>query len=207
MAADEWTGLGLKGLGAALALVSAHAGALAQDAEEPTLAPPVCDYGAPDPDAPDELSQFDFLIGDFTITGRIWSESAWGPEIMSPRARLTGRYILGGRAIQDEWYDRDPGFDPKSTRGVTTRIYDAKAGHWKVSWLSADVPVITRLRVAMEDNVLTMRTISPEKPNYDAVFERDGPDRWTRTAFRTQADGSRTFLWQAIATRIPCPTQ
>ena len=177
---------------------------VAQEADPP-LAPPSCDYGAASDDAAPELSQFDFLIGDFTITGRVWAGGEWGPVIESPRARLVGRYILGGRAIQDEWYDNDPGQNPKSTRGVTTRIYDPKAGEWKVSWTSADAPVITRLRVSMENGQFTMRTVDPETPNYDAVFEREGPDRWTRTAFKTEADGTRTNLWQAIATRIPCP--
>ncbi|MEM6908497.1 MAG: hypothetical protein AAF494_07440 [Pseudomonadota bacterium] len=188
---------------AAIALFTA--GPAAAQEPDPPLALPLCDYGAPDDDAPEGLSQFDFLIGDFTITGRVWSDGAWGPEITSPRARLTGRYILGGRAIQDEWYDNDPGLNPASTRGVTTRIFDPQTGDWKVTWISADKPVITSLAVAIEDGVLTMRTISPAKPNYDAVFEREGPDRWTRTAFRTEEDGSRTNLWQAIATRIPCP--
>jgi len=145
------------------------------------------------------------VIGDFTITGRVWTNGEWGPVITSQRARLTGRYILNGRAIQDEWYDNDPGLNPASTRGVTTRIYDPATKDWKVTWVSADKPVITQLGVAMEDGVLTMRTVSPETPNYDAVFERTGPDGWTRTAFRTNVDGSRTNLWQAIATRIPCP--
>lgn len=179
--------------------------AVALQADDVELAAPSCDYGSPSPDAAPELAQFDFLIGDFTITGRIWQGEDWGPEITSPRARLSGRYILGGRAIQDEWYDNDPGFNPKSTRGVTTRIYDAEAGHWKVTWISADKPVITQLKVAMEDNALTMRTLAPTQPNYDAVFERQGPDRWTRTAFRTNKDGTRTNTWQAIGTRIECP--
>ena len=184
----------------------ASAGAAAQETDPP-LAPPSCDYGSASTEAAPELAQFDFLIGDFTITGRVWTDGAWGPEITAPRARLVGRYILGGRVIQDEWYDNDPGQNPASTRGVTTRIYDAKKGEWSVSWTSADRPVITRLKVGMEDGEFVMRTVDPEAPNYDAVFERDGPDRWTRTAFRTAEDGTRTNIWQAIATRIPCPAE
>ncbi|MEM7690336.1 MAG: hypothetical protein AAF291_15065 [Pseudomonadota bacterium] len=188
-------------------LVSLCGAASSAFAEGPQLAPPLCDYGAVSDQAPEQLSQFDFLIGDFTITGRVWSDGAWGPEITSPRARLVGRYILDGRAIQDEWYDNDLGLNPASTRGVTTRIYDTKKAEWAVSWFSIDAPVITRLSVSMEDGRLTMRTGDPAEPNYDAVFDRDGPDRWTRTAFRTEADGTRTNLWQAIATRIPCPAE
>ena len=87
---------------------------------------------------------------------------------------------------------------------MTTRFYDADAGDWKVGWMASKNPQLTDLRVSMVDGVLTMRTEHPAEPNYDAYFERTGPDSWTRTAFRTEEDGSRTLLWQAIATRIPC---
>ena len=174
----------------------------AQDQAE--LAPPSCDYGKPHASAPKELSQFDFLIGDFTIAGRVWTEDGWGPVLASSRPRLVGRYTLDGRAIYDEWYDNDPGLDPETTRGLTVRMYDEEAEEWKVAWMSTKRTQITDLRVKLQDGVLTMRTEHPAKPNYDAYFERTGPDSWTRTAFRTEPDGSRRLLWQAMATRIPC---
>lgn len=187
---------------AALSFVPSPNGAQAKAA--PSIATPSCDYGEPSQSAAPQLSQFNFLIGDFTITARVFADGKWGTIIDNPRPRLVGRYILGGMAIQDEWYDNDPGLDPGTQRGVITRIYDSDAGEWKVAWTYSKNPQITDLRVTMVDGLLTMRTFSPKQPNFDAYFERTDADTWTRTAFKTQEDGSRTPLWQAIATRIAC---
>ncbi|MEE4211955.1 MAG: hypothetical protein V2I43_22135 [Parvularcula sp.] len=169
------------------------------------LAPPSCDYGTVHPDAASELSEFAFLIGDFTIRARPWTQDGWGPFVEQFRARLTGRYVLGGRAIQDDWFDTDPGINPDTTMGLTTRMWDPAAGEWKIAWMNTPATTLTDLRASMEDGVLTMTTVYPAQPNYDAYFGHDGPDTWTRTAFKTEADGTRTPIWQAVATRIPCP--
>lgn len=82
-------------------------------------------YGRPHPDAPPELAQMAFMIGDFDCTDRslqrdgTWKEmkTIWG-----------ARYFLNGHAIHDQHWKQ--GFT-----NTNLRLFDAKRGKWVVSWL------------------------------------------------------------------------
>lgn len=176
--------------------------------QEMQIAPPSCDYGAPHPDAPPELAQFDFLIGDYAITVSRWVDGAWQavPVEQYGPARWNGRYILGGMAIEDEWYDKDPGLDPASVRGVNVRMWDAEAGEWDMIWVYSGNYQATDLRAKMEEGRLTMWQVYPERPNFRAYFERYSPDNWARITLAPDADGGWQKTVKLSATRIPCPT-
>lgn len=110
----------------ASAALIATTGLAAEDT--PSLAPPSCNYGTPHPDAPEELAQFDFLIGDYAITAHAWRNGAWTPPRPGPAPRWNGYYTLGGMAIADEWFDPDPGLDPNSGRDINVRMWDPDEG-------------------------------------------------------------------------------
>lgn len=172
------------------ALLAGAAPTVAQEAR-------VCDYGAPHPDAPAELAQFDFLIGDYEISLHAWQGGAWTP----PRpvgARWNGRYALDGWAIQDEW------FDPPSV-GVNVRLFDPDEGLWKMMWIAEPTRVVQDLRAELRDGVLTMWQVHPERTGWKAEFERIDADRWARVSYvQDAATGEWTPQFRLAATRVPC---
>ncbi|GAA4049344.1 hypothetical protein GCM10022213_21540 [Parerythrobacter jejuensis] len=168
------------------------------------VAPPGCSYGSPHPDAPPELAQFDFLIGDFTIAAHARRNGVWSPPRPGPTARWNGRYILGGMAIMDEWYDPDPGFDPSSPRGVNVRRWNDGSAEWDMMWVHTAGFQVQDLRARILDGKLTMWQVYPERPNFRAYFERLGPDSWQRIALAPDEAGKWQPTFKLVATRIPC---
>ena len=173
--------------------------------EEPQLAPPSCDYGEANPLAPPELAQFDFLIGDFTISAHAWQNGAWSPPRPGIPARWNGRYGLGGFSIVDDWYGRDPGMQPDTPRGTNLRIWDAEAGEWDMAWIHSGTNQVQDLRAKMEDGKLTMWNVYPESIKSRAYFERTGPDSWHRISLIPDGEGGWSPQFKLAATRIPCP--
>lgn len=186
--------------------LAAQEGAASAPASEPApLAAPRCDYGEPSAQAPDELSQFDFLVGDYTVTLHAWQDDgSWSPPRPGPPARWNGWYGLGGTVIVDEWFDRDPGPVPDAKRGINVRMWDEKAGEWDMMWVSSYDNKVQDLRAAMKDGVLTMWQVYPERPDFRAYFERLGPDSWHRISLVPDGEGGWKKQYRILATRIPC---
>ena len=178
--------------------------ATAQSPDE--IAPPGCEYGSPHPDAPPEMAQFDFLIGDYSIVVSRWVEGEWQavPVAGYGPARWNGRYILGGMAIEDEWYDKDPGIDSMATRGVNVRMWDAEAAEWDMMWVYTGNRAVTDLRAKVIGDRLEMWQVTPYRPNFRAYFERVDADRWNRITLMPDAEGRWNPTVRLEATRIPC---
>lgn len=174
-------------------------------AAEPTLAPPRCDDGTPHANAPKELAQFAFLIGDYKVSAHAWKNEAWTPPRPGPTARWNGWYGLGGMAIYDEWYGTDPGFDNDSGRGVNVRFYDTNSSEWKMMWVHTKAAKVQDLRAEMRDGKLTMWQVYPERPNFLAEFNVIDADHWNRISFLKDEEGNWTKQFKLAATRIPCP--
>lgn len=175
-------------------------------AESAAIAPPSCNYGTPHPEAPAEVAQFDFLIGDYAIAVSRWVEGEWQPVPPGQYgpARWNGRWILGGMAIEDEWYDKDPGLDPNSVRGVNVRMWDAEAGEWDMMWVYTGNHAVTDLRAKLINDRLEMWQVTPYRPNFRAYFERVDADRWNRVTLAPDAEGNWSRTIRLEATRIPC---
>lgn len=91
------------------------------------------EYGRPNAKAPQELSQFAFLIGKWRGEARLKREDgAWG----TLNASWEGRYILDGYAIADE-YRMTTQESHLLVLGVNLRSYDAKKKAWNMKWLNA----------------------------------------------------------------------
>lgn len=179
------------------------AGGLAGQSADSRLAP-MCSYGEPHPNAPAELAQFGFLVGDFEITSHAWTGSAWTPPRPGARARWNGWYGLGGMAIYDEWYDPDPGQNPDAPRGVNVRMYNPEASEWSMMWVATGAYAVQDLRAEMRDGVLTMWQVYPERKDFKADFTVEDADHWYRVSYTKDDAGEWVPQFKLRATRIPC---
>lgn len=186
-------------IAACLALPLASA-ATAQD----DLMPPSCDYGSPHPEAPEELKQFAFLIGDYTITLHAWQNEAWTPPRPGAPARWNGYYGLGGMAIIDEWYNSDPSMDVNAPRGINVRMWDDEADEWDMMWIATAGKQVQDLRAKVKDGALTMWQVYPERPTFKATFHVDDEDHWERISYVKDENGEWAKQFRLAATRIPC---
>jgi len=177
----------------------------ASGAQALEMAPPTCEYGAPHPGAPPELAQFAFLIGDYSIALHAWDGEGWSPPKPDATARWNGRYVLGGMAIMDEWYNPDPAQDAAAPRGVNVRMYDPESGEWDMMWLATSNHQVQDLRARMEDGHLAMWQVYPERPDFRAEFETTDPDHWARVSYTKDENGEWVKQYKLAATRIRCP--
>jgi hypothetical protein len=168
------------------------------------LAPPRCDYGAPHENAAEELAQFAFLIGDYTIALHAWRGDAWSPPRPGAPARWNGWYGLGGMAIVDEWYNIDPGSDPDAPRGVNVRMFDSEDDEWDMMWIATAGRQVQDLRAKMQDGVLTMWQVYPERPDFKAEFITEDADHWARIGYAKDDAGEWVKQVKLAATRIAC---
>jgi len=180
--------------------VSVSAPALAQ----PVAPPATCDYGAPHENAPAELAQFAFLIGDYKVTMHRWLGESWSPPQAGVTARWNGRYGLGGMAIYDEWFSPDPAQDPDASRGVNVRMYDPDAEEWDMMWVATGGHQVQDLRAKEIDGVLTMWQVYPERLGFRAEFTVDDSDNWNRISYAPDENGVEQKQFKLAATRIPC---
>jgi hypothetical protein len=87
-------------------------------------------YGRANPDAPEELMQFNFMVGRNDCTEQRLN-SATGDWTEAERS-WDAYYFMNGYAIRDE------GRSGSATNG-NIRVYNAEAGEWVVTFFSAPV--------------------------------------------------------------------
>lgn len=168
------------------------------------IAPPSCDYGAPHANAPEELSQFAFLIGDYTVQFHAWRNGAWTPPQPGRFARWNGRYALDGMVIEDEWYGTDPQIDPDTARGVNVRYFDPESAEWKMMWVATSGAQVQDLRAEMREGKITMWPVYPERPNFLADFTVVDDDNWYRTSYIPDENGDWQPQFKLAASRVLC---
>jgi hypothetical protein len=112
---------------------------------EPSIENP---YGLPNPDAPPELAQFAFLIGQNDCTEERLNNSTgeWVPGTRTWDAN----YFMNGHAIQD-------GGSSGATTNGNIRIYDAAAEQWQVTFFSMPVYSSGSWSGGMEESELVLR--------------------------------------------------
>ena len=105
-------------------------------------------YGRPNPDAPDELRQFQFMIGDNECVDHILQDDGSWQEI---KAKWNGTYFLNGYGIQDKYWT--------DTSFVTSniRIFDPIRRKWMVTFFSMPDYSSGVWEVVMEEQRLVMR--------------------------------------------------
>lgn len=174
----------------------------AQDAQ---IAPASCDVGEATPEQREALKDFDFLIGDYSVTGHQWTGDAWSPPQPNvPPARWNGRYGQNGTTIIDEWWDQDPGITPGANAGTNVRI-KRPDGSWVMSWVSMHRYGVQHLEAQLLGNGdVEMVQVYPERKGFVAIFKRLDANNWVRIHHGLDAEGNRLPPIMLKATRIPC---
>ncbi len=105
-----------------------------------TMAAAITTYGERNPQAPDELKLFSFLVGKWNGTGK--TRLADGSHAQWEGATWIGRYVLNGMAIADEFHAPAP--DGKPYLGISLRHFDAKQGSWIIEYLNVSNSFLRR---------------------------------------------------------------
>ncbi len=173
----------------------APAGALAQG---------TCDFGAAHPDAPPEIQQFEFLIGNYRIEARVWQDDAFSQGHIE--AAWNGWWGLNGWAVIDEWFGPQTSPDVPPNLGVNVRIYDSENERWNMVWQQT---ANTNSRVLQaeqgEDGVLRMWQVYPEPTSERFIyFEIYDDAHWARIQGVVQEDGTHLPQYRLDAFEVPC---
>ena len=96
-------------------------------------------YGEMNPNSPNELKVFSFLIGKWQGTARVKLDGGKFAEIP---VTWIGRYILDGTAIEDEFHSTAPGGSPYL--GISLRQYDTKRKTWIIEYLNVSNSFLRR---------------------------------------------------------------
>jgi hypothetical protein len=96
-------------------------------------------YGERNPDSPNELEAFSFLVGKWEGTGRVKLDGGKSAEFA---VSWIGRYILDGTAIADEFHSLAP--DGSPYLGISLRQYDAKRKTWIIEYLNVSHSFLRR---------------------------------------------------------------
>ncbi len=155
------------------------------------------EYGAPNPNAPLELSQFAFLIGKWRCESRVKNPDG---SFQAYPATWIGRYILDGYVIADEF--RQFGPDGALTQlGQNYRSFSNERNTWVMkwhdalasTWLDLGPQDLGGVRVT-EDTITFMHHLPPGLP--DGLFP-------SHTTFRVTFSGISDdhFTWTADISR------
>jgi hypothetical protein len=96
-------------------------------------------YGEMNPNSPNELKVFSFLIGKWPGTGRVKLD---GGKFADFSVSWIGRYILDGTAIADEFHSLAP--DGSPYLGISLRQYDTKRKAWIIEYLNVSNSFLRR---------------------------------------------------------------
>jgi hypothetical protein len=167
------------------------------------MAEGACDFGEPAPDAPPEIHQFDFLIGNFRIEAHQWTGEAWSDGYLD--AAWNGRWGIGGRAVIDEWFG--PQISPDTPRGfgVNVRYFDSETGRWSMVWQATSGAASILEAEEDESGVLRMWQVYPEPASERRIwFEVYGDGHWARIDGPVDEEGNFTPQYKLEAFEVPC---
>jgi Protein of unknown function (DUF1579) len=141
------------------ATLSAHAG------------PPAC--------AAPEYHQFDFWIGNWTVTGA--------------NGQFAGRNTidrpLGSCVLQEHWVGA------RGSHGSSFNIYDATSKHWHQTWVD-DQGTLLVLNGSFADGKMTLTGMGGTVLNRIVWYREHGDANTVRQVWDTSADGGKT--WQTV---------
>jgi len=146
----RWSGMAVMA-----ATLVAVPGARAQEPVDATDAEPRTEYaadaeypfGRPNPEAPPEITQFDFMIGTFDCIDTVLRPA--GTRVRF-RAIWEARYFLNGMGILDEYWSPQ-----NSTSNI--RIFDSASGSWKVTFFKKPGYVSSRWEGKKDGDRMVMR--------------------------------------------------
>jgi hypothetical protein len=167
-----------------IAALPAIAGLLALtvgDAEvsRETSDPPAARAAAPRPCDGPEHRQFDFWIGEWSVT--------------SPAGKAAGRNritpILGGCALREEWTGAS------GTHGTSLNAWDATSKKWRQTWVD-DSGMVLLLSGGVQSGSMVLQGDVPGdagRPARQRITWTPRPDGAVRQHWESSADGGRTW--------------
>ena len=166
-----------------------------------------CDLGQRSANAPKELDQYAFLVGNFDIKNiRRGRDGSWKE---SPTASYwEGRWILQGHAIADYWYDSPPTTGTVPGRGVNVRMYRPESKQWTNMWQHSRLAEVrTLMSEVRDDGFMHMWATHPDTSDRRRLrFETMSPAEWVRIEEWSRDEGKTWFeVAKLQATRVPCP--
>jgi hypothetical protein len=149
-------------------------------------------YGERNPNAPNELAVFAFLVGKWQGTGTARLENG---KVAEFPVTWIGRYVLDGYAIADEGHSFFP--DGSPALGITLRHYDTNRKTWIVEFLNVSNSFLRKQvngrsgSVTVDGRTVTVFSESGETTTREHYRVVD-PDNW---AYRIDlsTDGGRTW--------------
>ena len=152
-----------------------------------------CDFGARHPDAPEELNQYGFLVGNHTVRAYRWN-AAQNDWLGYLETEWNGWWALGGYAIADEWYDvQFPNQPPALGRGINIRMWDSENARWSNMWMHTRKATTTELHSRVEDGNMVMYQVYPETTAKTRIeFEVHDDGTWSRFTYAEGEDGALT---------------
>lgn len=150
------------------------------------------EFGRLNPAAPPFTAQFAFLIGEWECQTKSMKPDG---SFHRNTGTWTGRYILNGWAIQDDWVTVRP--DGTSFRGTNIRSWNPETNQWDNDWVplgSRELKYFSAEKVG-ETMVMTGgEGDGPRGPFVDRnVFYRIGEDSWRWRKDRSW-DGGETWF-------------
>jgi len=149
-------------------------------------------YGQPSPDAPAELDQFAFIVGDWACSTKFLT--ADGETYNEGTADWIGVYILGGWAVQDYWVGHGP--QGQEFHGTNIRSFDRETGKWNNRWLPAGTLRWKYYASEMVGDTMVMTGGEGSDARGDFIdrntFYEIGPDSWRWRKDRSY-DGGQTW--------------
>jgi hypothetical protein len=154
-------------------------------------------YGERNPNTPQELDVFSFLIGTWEGKGRTKLDDG---KVAEYTVTWIGRYILDGMAIGDEAHSLAP--DGKPYLGISLRQYDPNQKAWIVEFLNVSYSFLRKQvnsragSVTVRGRIVTVASGSPGiavREHYE-VTDRDS---WT---FRMDIsnDGGESWIERQV---------
>ena len=169
--------------------------------------PAITTYGERNPQAPDELDLFSFLVGKWDGSGRTRLADGSYTQFVGGITWI-GRYVLNGMAIADEGHS--PGPDGKQYLGITLRHFDTNHDSWIVEFLNVSSSFLRRQVnprsgfVRQDADGIHVIAEDEAQAQFRETYRVLDQNHWTYTADRSP-DGGRTWgpvLYEMTFTRV-----
>ncbi len=148
---------------------------------EVRAAPPaVTTYGEKSADAPKELDAFSFLVGKWEGVGKAKLANGKSAEFA---VSWIGRYVLGGKAIADEFHSSMP--DGSPYLGISFRQYDGTKKAWTIEYLNVTSSFL-RTQVSATSGAVSV-------DDKAVVVIAEAPDMWSRETYRVESHDHFTY--------------
>ncbi len=147
----------------------------------------------PNPEAPPEVAQFGFLVGEWDCTTR--SMKPDGSGFTDGHAKWSGEFILNGWAIQDHWIGYLP--NGKEVYGTNIRSFNPKTEKWDNQWVASGSLQWVYFEAEKVADTMVMTGGEGTDPNGDYIdrntFYEIGSDSWRWRKDRSY-DGGKTWF-------------